>query len=293
MRPIVVLKVGGSLGIQAMTSLSAVIHRITQSGKVPIVVHGGGPRISEALAAENVELPFVDGQRLTPPAAMPIVERVLCDEVNGELTVALCNEGIPAVEFVRTSHVVFADPLPGMGRTGAVTRVNAQPLLAAVIADKVPVVAPVATEEATELACNVNADLAASAIAREVSAERIVFFTDVDGIYSNFETGERLTYTTASELETGLSAGMFEGGMRPKVTAVLEALASSVEAAFVIHGRRTDAALWAVSKSIATHLALAESERTIDAGVVPGTCVIASKDCQAMKDSTMVRTVRW
>jgi acetylglutamate kinase len=285
MEPIVILKVGGSLGTQAMASLTAVIHKVTESGRVPIVVHGGGPRISAALSEEHIDLPFIDGQRLTPPAAMPIVERVLCDEVNGELTSALCGTGIPAVSFVRTSHVLFASPLPGMGRTAIVTGVDALPLLAAVRSGEVPVVAPVATEQKTDLACNVNADLAASAIARAVSAERIVFFTDVDGIYSNFQTGERITYTTSTELLQGLSAGKFEGGMRPKVTAVLEALASSVEAAFVIHGGRPNAALWAVSEPVTTHFPSSEEEaekRTQAAGLAPGTCVRAHKVANAV-----------
>ncbi|WP_054967625.1 acetylglutamate kinase [Alicyclobacillus ferrooxydans] len=267
MKPVVVLKVGGSLKDTAIESLITAVQTAVAAGKSPVIVHGGGPRITEALAEIGAQLPFVGGQRLTPAAVMPIVERVLCEEVNAEIAVGLGAVGIPTRRLLRAENGLYAAPLPDMGRTSVVTSVDTTGVSAALAAGNVPVIAPVATEQATGLSCNVNADLSASAIARALTAERVVFFTDVEGIYSDYSTRQRIDYATDTVLSQGLVAGRFEGGMRPKVTAVLEALQAGAEAAFVIHGGNQDAAAWAVAANIGAGMSTVRTAAL-------GTCVL-------------------
>ncbi|MCL6453117.1 MAG: acetylglutamate kinase [Alicyclobacillus sp.] len=266
---IVVLKVGGSLGTEDWASVVAAVRWLRDRACRAIVVHGGGPRISAALQKVGLELPFVDGQRRTTAEAMPVVAAVL-RQVNAELVNGLESSGIPAVGLTEADGLLQAQPQVGMERTAVVGAVNTARLTAAWADGRVPVAAPVAMDDAGA-AYNVNADLAAGAVAAAVQAERIVFLTDVDGIYSDFAAKVRLDAATDVELDDGLAAGWFTGGMRPKVAAVQHALRGGVPAAFVVGGQHPEGVLWAVG------LALDDEQRKPGSAKWLGTCVRRSR----------------
>lgn len=265
MQGVVVLKVGGSIGTADLSAPLAAIHWLLAAGKHPVVVHGGGPRITAALAEAGVSLPFVAGQRMTTEEAMPIVARVLSEEVNRDLVDGLQLNGIVAQPFTHLDCVLRAEPIPGMGRTATVHSVAHHPLEHALRDGYIPVLAPVPVDHAG-VTYNANADIAAGAVAAALGAERIIFFTDVDGIYSDFAAKVKLTWTSDTQLLEALGDGKFEGGMLPKVKAVLSAIDAGTDAAFIVHGQKSHAAVWAVSQPIA------QGNGSLNE-TAPGTCV--------------------
>ena len=245
----VLLKVGGSLNGQHLDSITTVLSELHRL-KVPVVlVHGGGPRITAALKEAGIQAPFVDGQRVTTIEAMDIVERVLAKEVNQELAMALANGGFRTTGMSGADDILYATGVPGLGRVGQVTRVNPAPVLKRLDEGLLPVIAPIGVGEGQER-YNINADLAAGALAGAIEASRIVFLTDVPGIYSDFAAQELLHLTTKEELLRLQSEGRFEAGMIPKVNAVLSTLSAGVGAAYVVHGADADAMLWAVTSPL-------------------------------------------
>lgn len=244
-----VLKVGGSLRGAGLSALTSAIRWCQQNGRRVAVVHGGGPRISAALQAAGIDLPFVDGERVTTPVGMAIVARVLGIEVNSELTTSLRGAGIDAVGVNGADGIVFASPLPGKGRTARVSGVDARHIEQRSGAGQVPVIAPLGCA-GDGLAYNINADLAAAAIAGALGAERVVFLTDVPGIYENFAARRLITDTSTQELRRLQDAGRFHAGMIPKVNALLGALTAGVESAYVVDGTDSTALQWAVGAPV-------------------------------------------
>ena len=245
---ILVLKVGGSLKQDSLEAVVQAVESALGSGKSICVVHGGGPRITAALEKHQIQLPFVDGQRMTTPAAMEIVEQVLKD-INREIVQQLLDAGLPAVAVPVEMGVLQASPVPGLERTARVGDVDTSVLKQWTGDGRVPVIAPVA-KGSTGDSYNVNADIAAGAIAGAWQAKRAVFLTDVAGIYKDFERGELLTYAAVDDLKKLLASGSFTAGMIPKVGAVLEAIARGVHHAFVVDGRNRKAVTWAVSSDL-------------------------------------------
>lgn len=236
---------GGSLQGAGLAALADAIAWCVAYGRHVAVVHGGGPRISQALADIGIELPFVHGERVTTDAGMAVVERVLADEVNGELVGQLRGQRIAAVGMSGADEILVAAPLPNCGRTARVDRVAIDRIVDAADVGCVPVIAPIGSD-GTGLTYNINADLAAGAIAGALNAERIVFLTDVPGIYENWEAKTLLTDASSERLEHLLQTGRFHQGMIPKVSAVLNALQTGVRTAYVVSGTDAKALVWAV-----------------------------------------------
>lgn len=250
-----VLKMGGSLQGAGLEALAGAIAWCQSHQRRVVVVHGGGPRISQALRDAGIDLPFVSGERVTTPEAMAVVEHVLARDINRELTERLQSAGIDAIGLSGLDGVLEAAPLSGRGRTARVRHVNTESIELLVAEGHVPVLAPLGfdgtgydtgTGTGAGQSYNINADLAAGAVAGALGAERVVFLTDVPGIYENFEAKELLTDTSAEHLQHLLHAGRFHSGMIPKVNAVLSALAAGVQSAFVVDGADALALLWAV-----------------------------------------------
>ncbi|MCL6549167.1 MAG: acetylglutamate kinase [Alicyclobacillus sp.] len=246
----IVFKLGGSIEGASVDSLVQGLRLAMANGLRPLLVHGGGPRISRALAEAGIEASFVAGQRVTSPAAMVIVERVLAREINVELVAALQAHDVPAVGLSGADGVLVARVQPGLERTGVVDHVLTGPVVAVKEAGCVPVLAPVGRGTDGGL-LNINADLATAAVAGALHAERVIFFTDVPGIYANWSE-KRLMYGGWSDELAALHAGgSFTGGMIPKVEAVLAATAAGVPAAIVVDGRDPQAVAWAVECDVA------------------------------------------
>lgn len=209
-----VLKLGGRV---AAASVSLVRERHAAGDDV-VVVHGAGPQISAELERRGLPVRFVDGRRFTDAETLEVVRASLLD-VGAGLVQAI---GRSAVQLVGDEIGLRARPLPGLGLVGAPLPGCPGPVLETLGQRRVPVVTPVAVGP-----LNVNADEAASALAVGLAADRILFVSDVPGVYVEGEVAERLHVERASEL---LAEGAFEGGIVPKLLAAVRAARLGVRA---------------------------------------------------------------
>ncbi len=214
-------------------------------GVRPVVVHGGGPQIEALLRRLGRESTFVDGRRVTDDATMEVVEMVLGGRVNREIVELVNRAGGRAVGLtgndgsmlqVKKRLVEGRD----LGRVGEVVAVDPGPILAVTQAGYVPVVAPLGVD-AAGTTYNVNADEAAGALARALSAEKLILLTDVPGVQD--ETGRLISRLTREEVRKRIAEGTIRGGMIPKVECCLDALAGGVERTHIIDGRILHAVL--------------------------------------------------
>jgi len=241
-----VVKLGGSLledeprRRRALTAIAELWNR----GVPTVVVHGGGKKIDEQLAALGLTRSVYRGLRVTGPATLEAVVGVLAGLVNKRLVGELGALGVRAAGISGVDgDTLVADlhpPVDGveLGLVGAAPRARPDLIHAVLGGGMLPVVAPIAAGSGGGI-LNVNADTAAAAVAGSLGSARLVFFTDVEGVRDGGgRTLSRLTAAAAGDL---LSSGVASGGMRPKLTAALEAIRLGVEQV-VIAGpeRQTD-----------------------------------------------------
>jgi acetylglutamate kinase len=210
----VVLKLGGRV---AGDSLGVVRARVSAGDEV-VVVHGAGPQITAKLQDRGVPVTFVRGRRVTDPATLSIVRSSLV-AVGAELTAAL---GPGAVHLVGDEIGLQATPLAELGLVGEPVASRLDAVLAALGAGLVPVVTPFGVGP-----LNVNADEAATAVASSIGAERVVFVSDVPGVYVDGAVLRSIHADHASEL---LAEGAFEGGIVPKLMSAVRAARSGLTA---------------------------------------------------------------
>ena len=198
----VVIKYGGAAMVDAKlrSDVMSDILLLKIIGARIVIVHGGGAAINEALKHYDLPVEFKDGQRVTTPEAMEIVREVLVGKVNQELVAAINQHGNVAVGVSGSdAGTIVAEQLdPGLGRVGRVTRVNADYLESLMDNDYIPVVATVAQGEDGGF-FNINADVAAGAVAKAVHAHKIIYLTDVDGLYEDFSDKLSSSRTSRSE----------------------------------------------------------------------------------------------
>jgi acetylglutamate kinase len=209
-----------------------------------VIVHGGGPQIDAALKEEQITSEFVGGFRVTTPEIFEVVERVLANEVGPAVAKALQKAGVNAVALSgRTSESLIAEPLrqlvdgtpADLGLVGVITAVNPQAIMNALKGGQVPVISPIATDESFKGGLNVNADLAAAAIAGALDAQSLIIMTDVAGIYRSWpDNSSLISEISAKELEE--IKGTFAQGMAPKVQACLDAINGGAKAVRIIDG---------------------------------------------------------
>lgn len=233
-----VLKFGGNAMVDAtlMQQFASDVASIKARGVDVVIVHGGGPQISAALNKNGIETEFVDGLRVTPASALPILRDVLMQEISLPLVNLLGQAGVQAkalngvTEDLLLAEITRAD-LGRVGEVFAVRDVYLRELLAQGI---LPVISSIAPDESGILV-NVNADLAAGSVASALQAEQLVMLTDVDGIYENFpDSASLISSISSSELEK--LAPSLEKGMIPKVEAALAALSTGVRMVRIING---------------------------------------------------------
>ena len=209
-----------------------------------VIVHGGGPQIDAALKAEDITSEFIGGFRVTTPEIFEVVERVLTEEVGPGVARSLQGAGVNAVALSgRISESLIAEPLrhlvdgtpADLGLVGVITAVNSQAIKNALKGGQVPVISPIATDESFKGGLNVNADLAAAAIAGALDAKCLIIMTDVAGIYRAWpDTSALISEITSLELEA--IKGTFAQGMAPKVQACLDAINSGANSVRIIDG---------------------------------------------------------
>lgn len=219
-----------------------------------VVVHGGGPQIDHALTHMGIKSTFQNGLRVTDEATMKVVEMVLSGDVNSDIVGAICRQGGRAMGLSgRDDHFLKARRLPpvqvrsesgtvdvDLGRVGEV--VSVAPLLMDQLTQSgfVPVIAPIAVDEAGE-PLNVNADTAAGEIAGALKAAKLVLMTDVDGVKD--ERGQHISSLGKTQVEDLIARGVIRGGMIPKVLCALGAVNQGVEKVHIIDGRQRHALL--------------------------------------------------
>jgi len=246
-----VIKYGGhAMGDESLAETFARdVALLKQVGINPIVVHGGGPQISEMLSRLNVKASFVDGLRVTDRQTVEIVEMVLSGSINKQIAAAINRVGGKAIGIsgkdadlmkAKKLHRTQRDPdsnierILDLGFVGEPDIVNARVLDTFLKSDVIPVIAPVASGRNGET-YNINADTMAGAIAAATRARRLLLLTDVPGVIGADK--KLLTSLTAKEVKELIADGTISGGMIPKVTTCLEAVESGVAAAVILDGR--------------------------------------------------------
>jgi acetylglutamate kinase len=209
---VIVVKCGGAVTGTAVADIVS----LAAHDQV-VVVHGGGPQISAALARRGLRVTFVRGRRVTDDSALAVVRETLL-AVNAALCAAI---GPRAVGLAGDEIGLPASPLPELGLVGHPLPSRPQAVLDALADGRIPVIAPLA-----EGPLNVNADEAAAALAVGLGAERIVFLTDVPGVLRDGVL-ERIEADDADRL---LGDGTFEGGIVPKLEAAVRAVRHGVRA---------------------------------------------------------------
>jgi len=204
---VVVLKIGGASAGGAADAVG----QLRDGGMSVCVVHGAGPQISVEMERRGLEVQFVDGRRVTTPQALEVVRDSFA-QVNADVCAAI---GPDAVPLAGDEVGLLATQVPELGLVGDPIP-TAPPLVLRALADGlVPVVTPLA-----EGPLNVNADEMASALAVGIGADRILFLTDVPGV---FHDGQLVRSITADRAETLVDEGDFDGGIVPKLLAAASA----------------------------------------------------------------------
>ena len=244
---IFVIKLGGNaMGDgELMQSFADDMVFLSTVGVKPVVVHGGGPQITQALEAKGIPSEFRGGYRVTSTAAIPVVRDVLrntisadvAERINRHSDLAVVLSGEDENLLVASKRGALVDGVSvDLGYVGDVVQVNPGVIHDLLDAGKIPVVSSVAPGDDGTSLLNVNADSAAAALAIALGAEKMVLLTDVQGLYRNWPDTESLISSLAlAELE-GLLPSL-ESGMIPKMTACLDAVRGGVAKAAIIDGR--------------------------------------------------------
>lgn len=243
----IVIKYGGSAmedeHLRAEVMADIVLLKII--GVNPVVVHGGGKAINKIMDRFNLPVEFVDGQRVTTDEAMDVVRMVLTGQVNQELVAAMNEHGNMAVGVSGAdAGIIKAEQAdPRLGRVGRITNIDTSLLEDLVAADYIPVVATVAMGE--DGGCyNVNADVAAGYIAAAIGAHKVVFLTDVDGLYEDYPNPDSLiSRMSLEEARAMVEEGAISTGMIPKLSSCVRALEAGVRRAHIVNGTIDNALL--------------------------------------------------
>jgi acetylglutamate kinase len=234
----VVVKFGGNAMVDAdlQRAFAEDMAYLRWIGIKPVVVHGGGPQISARLEELGIESEFRGGLRVTTPEIIGVVRDVLRNDISAELAKLIEQAGAgTSVMSGEDANLFRAEVFGDVGLVGEVTQVNPRIVFDALEAGKVPVISTVAPDVSGQL-LNVNADLAASALAIALGAEKLMVLTDVPGLYSDWPNRDSLvSEISATELEALLPT--LESGMVPKMQACLQAVRGGVPKAHVIDGR--------------------------------------------------------
>jgi len=217
------------------------------AGINPVLVHGGGKAISAAMKESGLPAEFIGGLRVTTDEAMELVERTLSREINPGLVKGIESFGGRAIG-VPGNDALIGERINGwskeedrevsLGRVGRVVGFDTSIIRAAIASEIVPVISPIASEVGTKLSLNVNADLAASALAAELKASKLVYLSDVLGLMKDPSDESTLIHSLkADEVEGLIADGTISGGMIPKVRSSVEALNAGVGKVHMIDGR--------------------------------------------------------
>jgi len=248
----VVIKYGGASMVEEnlKRSFAMDVVLLKQIGINPVVVHGGGPQIGQLLKKLGKNSEFVHGIRVTDRETMDVVEMVLAGLVNKEIVANINQAGGKAVGLSgKDGGLICARKMTdesstpelnvpeiiNLGHVGTVKKINPQ-ILNVLEQDRfVPVIAPVGYNKQEGVSYNINADLVASAIARELGAAKLILLTDVPGVLD--QDGQLCSELDAGKSESMIREGIIAGGMIPKVRCCTSAVTHGVQKSHIIDGR--------------------------------------------------------
>ena len=256
-RMTIVIKYGGHAMVdeQLKEAFARDVTLLKFIGLNPVVVHGGGPQINTVLERMGIESKFVKGMRLTDTPTMDVVEMVLGGKVNKAIVAQINRQGGKAVGLsgkdgglIQASklHIVYQDDeskppeIIDPGHVGQVTGVNPEVIHTLTQQGFIPIIAPVGVGENGET-YNINADLVACKMATALSAGRLVFLTDVEGVVDS--KGALISSIDSATAKDMVASKTITGGMIPKIECALEALEQGVEKVPIINGKRRHALL--------------------------------------------------
>ncbi len=238
---IIVVKYGGNAMISEELKLQVMedLVLLWLIGVKPVLVHGGGPEISDMLKKVGKKSEFVDGLRVTDKETAEIVQMVLAGKINKQLVNLLGEFGGNAVGISGIDgHLIEAKVKDErLGFVGEITNVNVQPILDLIEKEYIPVVSTVGCDSEGNV-YNINADTAASYIAGAMKAERLITMTDIPGILRDVNDPDSIIKRVTTEEARQLFAdGVISGGMIPKVECCIEAIEKGVRRVTILDGR--------------------------------------------------------
>lgn len=244
----IVIKYGGNAMVEERLkeSFARDVILLKLVGMNPVVVHGGGPQIDEALKKIGKAGTFIQGMRVTDEETMEVVEWVLGGEVQQDIVMLINHFGGQAVGLTgkdgglihAKKMMVPSDTQPGqkidLGFVGEIEAIN--PAVVRALQDDafIPVISPIGFSEEGQ-AYNINADLVAGKMAEILNAEKLVMMTNIPGVMD--KNGNLLTDLTAREIDALFADGTISGGMLPKISSALDAAKSGVNSVHIIDGR--------------------------------------------------------
>ena len=238
---VVLVKLGGSV-MEIESNLEGVIDDISfmrAVGMKVVLVHGGGKAISKAIKESGHEPVFVEGQRVTDEQTMEIVRRTLNNVVNPDIVTRLQARNINA-RPLHGNWIFGAEKItsPDRGYVGRVVKIDTRPVVDMLDAGILPVVTPVATGVADHHLYNVNADIAAAALAQELKVRKFALVSDVPGLLANPTDPDSLLSTLKlDDVDRLKGEGVIGGGMLPKIESCEAALRAGVRKVHLVDGR--------------------------------------------------------
>lgn len=238
---IIVVKYGGNAMVSEELKLQVMedLVLLWLIGVKPVLVHGGGPEISDMLKKVGKQSEFVDGLRVTDKETAEIVQMVLAGKINKQLVNLLGEFGGNAVGISGIDgHLIEAKVKDErLGFVGEITNVNVQPILDLIEKEYIPVVSTVGCDKEGNV-YNINADTAASYIAGAMKAERLITMTDIPGILRDVNDPDSIIKrVTTDEARQLFADGIISGGMIPKVECCIEAIEKGVRRVTILDGR--------------------------------------------------------
>lgn len=242
-------------------------------GMNPVVVHGGGPQIEQALNRLGKKGEFIQGMRVTDEETLDVVEMVLGGLINQEIVTLINKAGGKAVGLTgKDGHFIHARKMKipskedkkkkiDVGLVGEVVRIDPEIIQLLDSRDFIPVIAPIGSDE-NGVAYNINADIAAGKLAITLQAEKLILLTNTTGVLD--KEAKVVTGLTAQRVKEMIDDGTISGGMLPKVECALDAVKNGVKTAHIIDGRVSHALLLEVltSEGVGTLIRGAAANRT-------------------------------
>jgi acetylglutamate kinase len=237
-----VIKCGGSTLAALPDAFFLDMFNLQQAGSIPVIVHGGGPAISDTLGKLGIETEFVQGLRKTNEAVLDVVEMVLAGQINKGIVRRIQRSGAKALGLSGVDgHLIHAQPVANaeeVGLVGEVISVNASLIEGIMEMGYIPVIAPIGLGEDGGQRYNINADTAAGAVASFLGVERMIVVTDVPGIMNVDKVV--LPTVTVQQIEAMITSGEIYGGMIPKVRAAIQCIQGRVQEVVIVNGSESE-----------------------------------------------------